>query len=358
MIKIIIDKDIPFIDGVFEPYAKVLYMKGSDIKNSDLKDVDGIIIRTRTKCNESLLGASSVKFIASATIGQDHVDLDYCKANNITFTNAIGCNARGVMQYVFTSLFYVAEKLGLNILPAKRLEPLTIGIVGYGHVGKEVAAFGRFLGFNILINDPFKEKEYLSGRVSKNNNPFVPLDFLLRNSDIVSMHPSLNESSFKMINKKFFELIREGAIFINASRGEVLIDSFLLEYKDKLKAIVLDVWNNEPNISLDVLNVSTLASPHLAGYSLEGKINGTQMVVRQAAEFFGINELKSFLIAEDPCYRKEDYYIDFKNMGQKEIADALLKIFPIFEQDSILRDEPLGFENQRSLYKYRREFNY
>ena len=146
--KIVADSNVPFLEGVFEPYAEVVYIEGRAINHDDVKDADALIIRTRTKCNADLLDGTSVKMIATATIGTDHIDLEYCRDHGIEVHNAEGCNAGGVMQYVFSALYGVAARKGI------KLDGATLGIVGVGHVGRKVEAMAHHLGFNVLLCDP------------------------------------------------------------------------------------------------------------------------------------------------------------------------------------------------------------
>lgn len=345
--RVVADIDIPFLKGVLEPYADVEYLKGSAIDSSSVKDADALLIRTRTQCNEALLGGSSVKFIASATIGTDHVDLEWLSSHDIAFASAPGCNAGGVMQYVFTALYAVAEMKGIS------LNSKTLGVIGTGNTGGRVARLGEHLGFRVLRNDPPKEA------ISSDKSIYCSLEHLLCESDIITMHVPLDASTRSMASDDFFSRIPPGAIFINASRGEAVCESALRAAREKLAAVVLDVWNGEPrNISRDTIAIADIATTHIAGYSYEGKINGTAMIVQALARHFGIRELLHF---EPP--HTETPHISFKdesgrNLPQKEIALSLLRMFPIFEVDELLRKNPLDFEKIRSEYVYRREFNW
>ena len=207
-VKIVADKAIPFLEGVFEPYADVVYLNGSDIVPEVVKDADALIIRTRTVCNEELLAGSSVKIIASATIGTDHIDYDACDRLGIMVSNAPGCNAGGVMEYVYSALYGTASRKDIN------LEGKTIGVIGVGNTGGRVARMGVYLGFNVLKCDPPRaEKE--------GSFEFCTLEHLLRNSDIVTMHVPLNEETKNIADADFFKQMKKDAFFINCCRGEV-----------------------------------------------------------------------------------------------------------------------------------------
>lgn len=361
MLKIVIDKDIPYIKGVFEPYANVVYLKGADINAQEVKDADALVIRTRTKCNEFLLQGSNVKFIATATIGTDHIDLAYCKSNGIQVVNAAGCNASAVMQYVFTALYALANKKGFE-LPSSEYssgkEKMKLGVIGVGNVGSKVAALGEFLGFEVLRCDPLKERAqtlaFNSGQIAlKDFKDFYSMEYVVEESDVVTMHTWLDDSTCKMADNEFFKNMKESAIFINASRGEVVDESALLSNIGKFKGVILDVWNNEPQINLQLLEKTDIATAHLAGYSYEGKVNGTVLSVRQTAQFFNLEQLKDFSITPD---EPNNNFIGLDNKNICEIATILENIFPIFEEDFKLKENPQNFEQLRSNYKYRREF--
>jgi erythronate-4-phosphate dehydrogenase len=251
-VRIIIDDAIPFIEGVLEPYVDVRYMEGRAISREDAMEADALIIRTRTKCDAALLEGTPVKFIATATIGMDHIDLPYCNERGIIVRNSAGCNAGGVMNYVFSALYGVAARKAI------RLEGGKIGVVGVGNVGRRVDSVAGSLGFKVLKNDPPRMKE-------EGNEGFCPLDYLLANSDIVTMHVPLNETTRGMADDEFFERMKPGTIFINASRGEVVDEAALKRAIPKLGPVIIDTWNNEPDIDVDLLNMVDIATPHIAG---------------------------------------------------------------------------------------------
>lgn len=339
--KIVADMDVPFLKGVFEPYAEVLYKKGIEISREDVADADALIVRTRTRCDADLLEGTSVRMVATATIGMDHIDLDYCASRGIKVANAEGCNAGGVMQYVFSALYGIAARKGIKI------DGSTIGIVGVGNVGKRIEAMAEYLGFNILRCDPPRaEKEGPEG--------FCSLEHLLENSQIVTLHVPLDNTTRGMANPAFFTLMQPGAIFINAARGEVVDEEALLEARPKLGAIVIDTWNNEPDVNEELIDAADIATPHIAGYSYQGKQNGTSMAVRAVAAHFGIAELMDFF-PEDELPEHQPVHLDLKGKNHGEIAAVLQYNYPIFTDDFRFRMEPHKFEKLRSDYQYRRE---
>ena len=364
---IVIDSGIPFIKGVFEPFCNVLYSPASEfdseiwwIKRHVPNARIALIIRTRTKCDAKLLRSSGVDFIATATIGTDHIDIEFCKQESIKVFNAAGCNSGGVMQYVFTSLAYASKNaiehnLSNPSLKNDLLNKLyntlfsegksrnresspTIGVIGVGNVGSKVVDIAKKIGWNVIANDP--PKEHLHPEYS-------PLNELLAKSDIVTLHIPLDSSTHNFANEKFFSLIKPGAIFINTSRGEVVDEKALLESKN-VSGYIIDVWKNEPNINLELMENSLIATPHIAGYSKEGKENGSQMVVRAVAEYLGIKELSNFTANPSPSYN----YLNIDD----NIGEQLLSFFDISDIDKKLRSTPKDFEALRNKFKLRSEY--
>lgn len=340
-IKIVADSAIPFLEGVMEPYADVVYIPGNKIGHDDIIDADALMIRTRTHCNAELLEGTSVKFIATATIGTDHIDFPYCDSHGIVVRNAPGCNAGGVMEYVFSALYGLASRKAIN------LEGDTIGIIGVGHVGSLIERMALALGFRVLKCDPPRA-------AAEGPFGFCDLEYLLKNSQIVTMHTPLDETTRGMADAHFFDLMQPGAFFINASRGEVVCDDALKAAMPKLGPVIIDTWNNEPNIDKELMDMVDIATPHIAGYSYQGKQNGTAAAVRAVAHYFGFTELFEFYPkAEFP--ENEAVKLDLKGLRQGEIAAVFQYNYPIFTDDFMFRLEPENFEKLRSEYKYRRE---
>ncbi len=339
--KIVADVDIPFLVGVLEPYGEVVYKKGTQISREDIIDADALMIRTRTRCDASLLEGTKVSLITTATIGMDHIDLKYCEEHGIEVTNASGCNAGGVMQYVFSALYGVAARKGVKI------EGNTIGIVGVGNVGRKIEAMAEYLGFTVLKCDPPRAER-------EGGDGFCSLETLLAESDVVTLHVPLNEATRGMANDDFFTLMKPGAIFINASRGEVMVDEALIAARPKLGAIVIDTWNNEPDVNQELIDIADIATPHIAGYSYQGKLNGTSLAVKAVARHFGIEELKDFY-PMDELSDHEPVFLDLKGKNHGEITAVFQYNYPIFTDDFRFRMEPHKFEKLRTEYKYRRE---
>jgi len=341
-VKIVADTNIPFLKGVLEPFAEVVYLDGRAIDRAAMSDADAIIIRTRTRCNAETLAGTRVKMIASATIGTDHIDLPWCAAHGIEVCNAEGCNAGGVADYVFSALYGTASRHSI------KLDGATIGIVGVGHVGKIVEQMARSLGFRVLLNDPPRAAR-------EGDAAFVDLDTLLEQSQVITLHVPLDSTTRGMASEAFFEKMQPGAIFINAARGEVVDESALLHARPKLGALILDTWCNEPDVNPNLIEVCDIATPHIAGYSYQGKQNGTAMAVQAVARHFGIGALLDFAPqTETEALKPVSVHLQGKTQG--EIAAILQYNYPIFTDDFLFRSNPGSFELLRSEYNYRREF--
>lgn len=339
--KIVADNDVPFLKGVFESYGEVVYIDGRSISCDDVKDADALIIRTRTRCDRELLEGSSVKIIATATIGVDHIDMDYCRASGIAVHNAEGCNAGGVVQYVFSALYGVASRKSI------KFDDAVFGVIGVGNVGRRVAELASYLGFKVLLCDPPRaEKEGPEG--------FCQLEWLLTHSDIVTMHVPLDDTTRNMADEEFFAMMKTGSIFINAARGEVVDEAALKVAMPKFGGVIIDTWNNEPDVDEELINMVDVATPHIAGYSYQGKQNGTASAVKAVAGFFGIKELCGYYPEAD-LPEHEPVHLDLAGKKQGEIAAVFQYNYPIFADDFRFRMEPANFEKMRSAYQYRRE---
>ena len=339
--KIVIDSAIPFIEGLFEPYADVVYLPADKIVHDAVIDADVIITRTRTKCNKQLLDGTSVRMIASATIGTDHIDTNWCDEHGIIYRNAPGCNAGGVMEYVFCALYGVASRRRIN------LSGKVMGVIGVGNVGKRVVGMSRALGFKTMLCDPPRAEE-------EGPFDFNSLDEVLAESDIITLHVPLNPSTENMANKSFFKRMKKGAIFINASRGEVVDEEALIAAIPNLGPVIVDTWRNEPVINLNLMEKVDIATPHIAGYSYQGKMNATAAVVRAVSRFLKLGNLYEFFPSDD---RPESTAVklELDGLSQGEIASVLSYNYPIFTDDFLFRLDPRAFEQFRKEYNYRRE---
>jgi erythronate-4-phosphate dehydrogenase len=336
--RIVADARIPFLRGVLEPYATVEYVPAQAIAAGLIRHADALLVRTRTVCDAALLEHSAVRLIATATIGDDHIDIDYCRRRGTTVCTAAGCNAMAVMQYVVTALVAIEPRLG------KKLPACTLGIVGAGHVGQWVDRAARALGMRTLRNDPPRAaREGAAG--------FVALDELLSQADIVTLHVPLTESTRQMADAAFFARMKTGAAFLNTSRGEVVDEDALLAARHRLSAVVLDVWAHEPHIRQELLHAADMATPHIAGYSAQGKRNATTMTVRSVARFFGIDALRRFTVPAPATEPRLDV-----SAGDGDWRARIAGAYAIMDDDRAFRACPQQFESLRDHYVLRNVF--
>ena len=348
--KIIADNKIPFLKGVLETSAEVIYAPGPEISAAMAKDADALIVRTRTQCDADLLEGSTVKFIATATIGFDHIDADYCTSNGIEWTNAPGCNSGSVMQYIAATLAHLSIKYDFNYTEK------TLGIVGVGNVGTKVAKLAALLGMKVLLNDPPRERK-------ERSEGFVSLNEIQEKADIITFHVPLNkegiDKTHHLFDESFLKKIKSETIIINSSRGEIVSNSVLKKAlkEKKLKAAVLDVWENEPKIDVELLDLIEIATPHIAGYSADGKAMGTAMSVQALSRYFNLN-LNSWMPVTIPSPPNKNMEIDCQGLTSQEVVNqVILATYNIMRDDNTLRNSISTFEKQRGDYPIRREFN-
>jgi len=347
--KIIIDDKIPYIHGAFEGVAEVIYLSGSKTTPEIVKDADAIVTRTRTICNEKLLKDSSVKFIATATIGYDHIDTDYCNAAGIAWTNAPGCNSKSVEQYIASTLMVLAERKNIQ------LKDLCIGVVGVGNVGSKVARVCNLLGMKVLLNDPPRER-------AERSDAFASLQMVMAEADIITLHVPLilkgEDATFHLGNMAFLSSLARKPILINSCRGEVIeTNAIKAALKDgQISAFVCDCWENEPDLDLELLAMTEIATPHIAGYSKDGKAKGTQMSVEAINDFFGLG-LNNWQPSGVELPLNPIIEIDGDGLSEQEIiSKAILATYDIRNDDKAFRNNPAQFEQLRGDYPTRREF--
>ncbi len=346
--KIIADDKIPFLKGVLESCAEVVYLPGAKITSADVKDADAIITRTRTKCNEELLNGSKVKFIATATIGYDHIDTAWVEANGIKWTNAPGCNSSSVAQYISSVLLNIACKYKIS------LRGKTLGVVGVGNVGSKVAKVGEALGMRVLLNDPPRAEKEGQGA-------FADLAQIVTESDFITMHVPLDKDgeypTYHLGNKELFTVMKDHAFYINSSRGSVCDNTALKEAltQNNIAGAVLDVWENEPDLDLELLNLVEFGTPHIAGYSADGKANGTAMSIKTLSEFFGLNFAGWYPFGV-PVPEKRYLKISSEGSFEEKMLAAVSLSYNVRDDSDRLRNSPSTFEKQRGNYPLRREF--
>lgn len=337
--KIVIDEKIPYLRAALEAMGNdVVALPGVAISKSDVEDAQALFVRTRTRCDASLLAGTSVKFIGTATIGYDHIDAAFCAANGIIWSNAAGCNADAVLQYVQAVLCLWARERGVL------LEGLVLGVVGVGEIGSRVARLASSLGMRVLLNDPPRQAAGEAG--------FVSLESIASECDVITFHPTLTKDgahpSHHLADDAFFASLKRCRLLINASRGPVVDNAALLRAVERNGAldVVLDVWEGEPNINLSLLNKVYIATPHIAGYSAEGKINATRMVLEAFGEAFSCAARVPRLSLEPPAVPV---------VQALSAADAVLKIYDPRKDSSVLKSSPSLFEELRNNYNLRRE---
>jgi erythronate-4-phosphate dehydrogenase len=329
--QIIIDSDIPFIRGVFEPYADVRYFKGCDITADKLGEAEVLVVRTRTRCDETLLQRSKVKTIATATIGTDHIDLDYCQRANIEVFNAKGCNARGVLQWVAAVLRDIV--VGDGLCPSD----YRLGVVGVGCVGSLVVEYARYWGFDVLMCDPPRQQ--------REGGDFRSVEELARCCDILTFHTPYDETTHHLLDERLLAIMPSKAVVLNASRGGVVDNCALANSSHRY---YFDVWEGEPRIESSVLANSAIATPHVAGYSLQGKANATSLVVNAIARKYNLPIFDWYPAQVTPT---EVQLIDWSKM-----CHTIDQYYPISEESRYLKSHPEEFEKMRNSYLYRTEY--
>ena len=348
--KIVCDNKIPFLKGVLEPYAEVVYLAGAKTTPEDVKDADAIITRTRTACREPLLAGSKVKVIATATIGFDHIDTAWCESNGILWKNCPGCNSWSVKQYMASVLVTLARRHGWD------LSKMTLGVVGVGNVGSKVAEVASLLGMKVLLNDPPRAR--MEGR-----GGFVTLDEVIAQSDIITVHVPLikegEDATWHLFDEKRIRSMRPTQLLMNSSRGSVVDNkAFKAALKDGVLAGgVLDVWEGEPDLDREFVSMLELSTPHIAGYSADGKANGTWMSVQTVARVLDL-PLKDWKVRDIPAPEQSlEFTIDAAGKSLQDVlTEAVLHTYEVEQDSNRLRARLEDFEALRGDYQIRREF--
>lgn len=347
--RIVIDDKIPFIQGVLEPFAQVIYLDGSLINNAFIRNVDALIVRTRTKCDEELLKGTSVKFIATATIGYDHIDTEYCDKNDIFWTNADGCNSGSVLQYIASVLSFLSLEKGYM------LSEKTIGVVGVGNVGSKVVSLCKSLGMNVLQNDPPRAE-------FEGDEGYSTLDEICEQADIITFHVPLEEDgeypTRYMFNNDFVSKLVKKPVIINTSRGEVIHTETIKQAitSGKVSEVILDVWEYEPAIDLELLDLVTIGTPHIAGYSADGKAAGTSMSVNVLARYFNF-PLAPWFPKNIPGVHNSVIVLNAEN-DDEAFLRAVKETYNVVSDSEALKKASEKFEWFRGHYPIRREFDY
>ena len=353
MLKITVDENIENAEEVFSELGEIKLLSGREINNNILKNSDVLIVRSITKVDNNLLDGTKVKFVGTATIGSDHIDVEYLKQNNIAFADAKGCNAEAVKEYVLTAL--------TEVLIQKKLkyQNLSIGIVGVGNIGSKIAKCAKELGMKTILNDPPLKRK-------TGNEIYKEFDEVL-NADILTFHVPLNkegvDKTVHLFDYEKLNRVKNNSIIINSSRGSVIDNEALEKVIDEKNLIViLDVWESEPEINSSLLQKVFIGTPHVAGYSYEGKINGTMMIYSALCRF--LNKEANYSIkpleVKDPVIE-----IDKTESIENSLQKIFKKIYDIRRDDKNLRkilkeekDKPgKYFDLLRKEYPLRREFS-
>ncbi len=340
--KLIIDDAIPFLDRRLEADFDARYLPGELISRTDLRDADALLVRTRTRCDAEMLEDTPVRLVATATIGIDHIDTEWCEEHGIHWLNAPGCNAPAVAQYVFRAI----SELGVNLdNPLNEAgQPFTLGVVGKGNVGSIVVDWGRRLGFNVIVSDPPRQAAGLT------DEDYLPLDELMSRADGVTLHAPLVKkpalglpSTIHLLDAQMLSRLRPGAILVNAARGRIIDEEALRALKPGRKwRVALDTWEGEPAINPDTLAIADIATFHIAGYSRQGKERATRALLTGLEEEFGVTLHMTDLAAP---------YSPPESLSEASIRNS----YDIMTDDYLMRREYTEFEHLRNFYPLREE---
>lgn len=351
--KIVVDSGILFAEEAFSELGTVVTVPGRQIKKDTIKDATVLLVRSITRVNAALLEGTSVKFVGSATIGTDHVDTRYLEDNSIGFANAPGSNAESVTEYIISALLQLSHEKNFD------LKKKTLGIIGVGNIGTKVYRIARMLGMDCILNDPPKRR--LTG-----SDIYRPLHEVFGNADIITIHVPLQRDgqdvTLNMVNGEFIENLKDGVILINTSRGNIVNEEQLCRKFSKFKGIIIDVWENEPSINLELLKLADITTAHIAGYSYDGKINGTDILYSAVCAFF----FKDRKWTKNALINKiENILITLKN-SPDIIYSAVQEAYPIMEDSKKLKEifnydshkRSAFFDNLRTNYYKRLEFSH
>jgi erythronate-4-phosphate dehydrogenase len=346
-LSIVADQQILLAEDVFSRFGDVQLVDGRTIDHQTIKDADVLLVRSVTKVNEALLKKSKVKFVGSATSGIDHIDTDYLKKSNIHFSQALGSNARSVAEYVLSSLFVTAEQQGFN------LADKTVGIIGCGQVGSRVKHFMEVLSVKCLVNDP-----PLASQTS--NHDFVELDEVLK-ADIITLHVPLTTDvefpTYQLVNQTFLDQLKSNVVFVNTSRGEVVDETALMLFKQANPdvTLVLDVWCHEPEIEVNLLKKTFIATPHIAGYSYDGKLKATEMLFDALNRYLKQNMAEiDLLTSERENLLIHDDAVQLAVLQSYDVRSDAIALRNLVDMDT--GERASYFDSLRKNYPIRREF--
>jgi erythronate-4-phosphate dehydrogenase len=350
--KIIVDENMPYAEELFSQLGEVILKPGRTLTADDLVDVDALMIRSVTKVNAELISkANKLKFVGTATAGMDHVDQALLQEKGIFFTAAPGCNKVGVAEYVFSVMMVLAQQQGFSVFDK------TVGIIGAGQVGSYLEKCLKGMGINVLINDPFKQEE-------GDSRIFTPLAELIERSDIITLHTPITKDgpypTHHLIDEKVLNGLRSDQILINAARGPVVDNQALRQrlLKNDGFTAALDVFEFEPEVDMELLPLLAFATPHVAGYGLEGKARGTTMIFNSYCEFLN-NELRAHASDLLPTAPVPTMVLD-RAWDEATLHNITQLIYDVRKDDALFRREiskPGSFDLMRKNYWDRREYS-
>ena len=364
--KIVADENIPYVRDAFWGLGDVTALPGRAITREAVRDVDVLLVRSITRVGRELIEGSRVRFVATATIGEDHIDTAWLAEHGVGFASAPGSNAGSVTQYVSAALLALEDRLGLD------LRGMKLGVVGVGNVGSRVVRAARALGMEVVLNDPPLERAQKlkpqEAQEAQEERSFVfsPLDSVFE-CDVVTLHVPLTrkgpDRTYHLVDERFFSRLQAGTILINTSRGSVVDGVDLKEALDsgRLAACVLDVWEGEPDIDVSLLERVFIGTPHIAGYSFDGKVNGTRMIYEAACRFLGRAP------AWDPTPllpAPEHPRVEVDGTAQSAVNSTVRAVYDIMKDDAAMRglisaasgERARLFDRLRKEYPRRREF--
>ena len=363
--KIVADQQIPKVTQAFSEFAEVTLCNGREITSEKIHDADVLLVRSITAVNADLLEGCQVKFVASATSGLDHIDLDYLERNNIGFSHARGSNARSVAEYVLSSLFVIADQHDI------KFKDKTVGVIGCGEVGSRVVGLLEIMGVKTIMNDPPLKDASGKGTLKKaktGDEQYRDIKDIL-SADIITLHvPFTSDGPYptqNLVDEKILSQLNEDVILLNTARGGVINEAALKDHlaKNKNMKVVQDVWENEPDIDLELLTQIDIGTPHIAGYSADGKIRATEMIFASICEFFKL-DYRWNTVFELPAANSLELPLGSELDDQDAIQMAILASYDVRSDSASLRQLPelsieqraQYFDDLRKNYPVRREF--
>ncbi|HKQ47364.1 MAG TPA: NAD(P)-dependent oxidoreductase [Phycisphaerae bacterium] len=353
--KLAVDDAIWSAPGLFAPLGEVSTFAGRNVSAAQIANADALVVRSVTRVDERLLAGSRVRFVGTASSGADHIDTHYLAAHGIAFADAAGCNSRTVAEYVLAALLHLARRAAID------LAEKTLGVVGVGRIGSLVAEWGESLGMRVLLCDPPKEALAEAQRRGGAES-FVSFDQIAAESDAITLHVPLTRAgsyaTIGMVNAAWLARVKRGAILINTSRGEVVEETALLAAAEanRIGPLVLDVWRGEPAIDPALARAAAIATPHVAGYSLEARRRAALMIRERLAEFLGEGKAPALPVTSDKAELS-------RPLAGATLADIALQATGLVETDRAMREwiksgsAAGGFDAQRARCVRRREFS-